>query len=213
MRGWWRHSLLRLYDSLTLNDSARPVDMIFVVAGRMERKHHGLELYRRGLAPQLLLSVGRFEVSRMHQLGLQGVDQLPALRDNTQPDERHFFVTVDASGTRIAKIKIPRWSTYGEALALRQFLEMEKPRSVMVISTDVHLRRVGFTFGKVFRGTPFEFLYCAVPPRFGFLTRGGWWTRTADRRFVLSEFVKLAGYRAFLSMPAWVSRRLMRLKQ
>jgi uncharacterized SAM-binding protein YcdF (DUF218 family) len=79
------------------------------------------------------------------------------LRDKTRPDERHFFVSVDSAGIRIDKARAPRWSTYGEALALRKFLEQHPARTVMVISTDVHLRRVALTFANVFRKVPIEF--------------------------------------------------------
>src|SRR5215469_8112970 len=121
----WRSALHWVYDRLTRNDSLQPVDMIFVMAGRMERKHYALELYRARIAPELVLSVGRFEVSRMHQIGLGTFDELKTLRDQTRPQERHFFVMVDASGIHIEKTWCPRWSTYGEALGLRSFLEME----------------------------------------------------------------------------------------
>jgi uncharacterized SAM-binding protein YcdF (DUF218 family) len=210
--GWWHSPLLKLYDRLTRNDSPQPADMIFVMAGRMERKRYGLELYAAGLAPELVLSVGRFEVSRMHTLGVDGLDELVTLRNRTEPHERHFLVKLDASGVRVEKIKCPRWSTYGEALGLRQFLEQERPCKVIVVSTDVHLRRVVLTFAKVFRDAPFQFLYCSVPSRFGFLKRDEWWMRADDRWFVIKEAMKLAGYCAILSMPAWAIRRLMRLK-
>jgi uncharacterized SAM-binding protein YcdF (DUF218 family) len=95
---------------------------------------------------------------------------------------------------------------------LRQWLEAKNVRKVLVISTDVHLRRVALTGTKVFRGAPVEFRYCPVPPRFGSPRKEGWWTRPEDRRFVLNEMMKLAGYRVILSLPAWACRRLMRLK-
>jgi hypothetical protein len=82
----------------------------------------------------------------------------------------------------------------------------------MVISTDVHLRRVALTCTSVFRGTPVELLYCPVPPRFGSPKIDGWWTRPGDRRFVIKEFMKLMGYWVILSLPVSASRRLMRLK-
>src|ERR1035441_3224688 len=65
---WWHSCLHRLYRCLTWNDSVEAVDLIFVMAGRMERKQYGLELYRAGIAPRLILSVGRFEVSKMSRL-------------------------------------------------------------------------------------------------------------------------------------------------
>jgi len=212
VRSWWHALLRRLYESLTRSDAATPADLIFVMAGRMERKRYGLELHRAGLAPRLVLSVGRFEVSKMHGVGLEKavVQELIALRDKTEPDERHFFVKLDPSGVSIEKRILPGWNTYGEILGLRDFLEAGNVRRVMLISTEVHLRRVALTCANVFRGTPVEFLYCPVPSRFGWLRKDGWWTRADDRRVVVKEMLKLAGYAVILSMPAWATRRLMR---
>jgi hypothetical protein len=186
--------------------------MIFVMAGRMERKRYARELYRAGIAPRLLLSVGRFEVSRISSLDMSELDELRVLRDRTEPSERHFFIDIDRSGVHIDKAALPRWSTYGEAVAFRKFWETGKAKRVMVISTDVHLRRTALAFAEVFRGVSVELRYCPVPSSFGFVQKSRWWTRRDDRRFVLREFVKLAGYRVILLAPAWAIRRLMRLK-
>lgn len=126
---WWHSPLLTLYESLTLTDQVQSVELIAVMAGRMERKQYGLDLLRAGLTPHLLLSVGRFEVSKIKCLELPCFEELLRLRDKTRPDERHFFVNLDRSGAR------------------------------------VH-------------------------------------TRADDRRYVLNEIVKLAGYKVILSMPA-----------
>ena len=192
--GLWHSFLIWVYESLTRNDAVQPVDLIFVMAGRMERKDYGLELFRAGVAPRLVLSVGRFEVSKMSKLGLEGVDELIALRERTQPDERHFFLQMNSSGMRIEKPKLARWNTYGEVLGLWQFLKSERAQRVMVISTDVHLRRVALTFDSVFRDGTVDFRYCPVPSRFGFLAKEGWWGRLDDRRFVVKEIMKLIGW-------------------
>jgi hypothetical protein len=208
----WRNSIyLRFYENLTRNDAVQSVDMILVLAGRMDRKHYGLELYRAELAPRLVLSVGRFEVSQMSQLDLECIDELKSLRDQTPPGERHFFVTLDASGARAEKSELRRRSTHGEALAFRRLLEHEVARKVMVISTDVHLRRVALTFAAVFRATPIHFFYCPVPVRLSRMAKYDWWRRPVDRWFVINEIIKLASYRIALSTPRWASRRLMRL--
>jgi VanZ family protein/uncharacterized SAM-binding protein YcdF (DUF218 family) len=210
-RGWRAAVLLRLYEFLTRHDSVQPVDLIFVMAGRMERKAYGLELYRAGVASRLILSVGRYEVSRMSPADWDGIDELKSLRDRTPPTERHFFMTMDVSGVRIEKAKLLRCSTYGEALAFRSFLECQQARKVMVISTDVHLRRVEMTFASVFSGVPVQFLYCQVPTRFGTMVGDNWWSRPADRWFVIREMAKLAGYRTALSAPLWAAHRLLLL--
>ena len=56
-------------DFLFQGDSPTPADVIFVLAGRHERKRHGLQLFRDGLATRLILSLGRFEVRKMGSLG------------------------------------------------------------------------------------------------------------------------------------------------
>ena len=210
---WWHSCLHRLYRCLTWNDSVEAVDLIFVMAGRMERKQYGLELYRAGIAPRLILSVGRFEVSKMSRLELQCFHELVALRERTQPDERHFFIKVDVSGVHIERAKLLRWNTYGEALGLRQLLEGESARKVMLISTEVHLRRIAFTLNKVFHDVPVKFLFCPVPSHLECLRMDRWWSRPDDRRFVLKEIMKLAGYVVILSLPARAIRRLMRLRR
>ena len=209
---WWSSALLRVYGRLTRNDPEQPVDLIFVVAGRMERKHYGLELFRAGLAPRLVISVGRFEVSKMGKLDRAVGDSLIALRDRTPPGERHFFVEMDNAGVKAGQVRLPRWSTYGEALALRRFLEDAGVGKVMVISNDLHLRRVALTYAKIFRELPVNFCFCPVPARFGFPAKPGWWTRPEDRRYVMKETWKLLGYKLILSGPAWASPWLMRLK-
>src|ERR1700730_17985669 len=69
----------QFYEFLTRSDSVEPADFIFVLAGRMERKQYALELYRAQVAPRLILSVGRFEVSRMHTLDVFSADDLKEL--------------------------------------------------------------------------------------------------------------------------------------
>lgn len=210
---WWRSCLNELYQGLTSNDPVEPVDLIFVMAGRMERKQYGLELYRAGIAPRLVLSVGRVEVSKMSRLEWEGFDELVALRERTRPDERHFFAEVNFSGIHIARANLQRWNTFGEALGLRQLLESENVGRVMIISTEVHLRRVAFTINRVFHDVPVKFLYCPVPSRLEVLRRDRWWSRPYDRWFVLKEMAKLVGYVTILCLPGWAIRRLMRLKK
>jgi uncharacterized SAM-binding protein YcdF (DUF218 family) len=192
---------------LTRNDPVQPVDLIFVMAGRMDRKYYGLELYREGVAPRLVLSVGRYEVSKM-PADWEGTHELKALRDRTPPAERHFFMTAGVSGVGLEKANLLRCSTYGEALAFRSFLQHRQAHTVMVVSTDVHLHRVALTFAAVFKGEPVQFLYCPVPVRFA---SDNWWRRPVDRRFVGSEIIKLAGYWTALALPGWMAHRLLLL--
>jgi DUF218 domain len=203
--------LRRFYETLTRNDSVQPVDTIVVMAGRMERKHYALELFRAGLAQRLILSVGRFEVSKMDRWDLDCVEELKSLRDATSPAERHFFVVIDASGIRVSKGDLQMWSTYGEVLAYRRLLTLNDVRRVMVVSTDVHLRRVAMTFATIFRQSPIQFSFCPIPHEASLMSRDNWWKHSASRLFVVSELAKLCAYWIGLSIPEWATSRLMRL--
>lgn len=207
----WHSALYRLYDSLTRSDAIEPVDLIFVLAGRMERKSYALDLYRAGIAPRLLLSIGRFEVSRMRAIGFEKAAELIARRDRLAPGDRHFFCEIDAAGARIETARLRRWNTYGELLGLRQYLRRDMPRTVALVSTDVHLRRTALAFKKVFRDVPLEARYWPLPADASSLQRAEFWLRSDDRKYVLKEMVKLPAYAAILRMPQWAIRRIMRL--
>lgn len=211
-RPWWHSLLYRLYDSLNRNDAVEPVDLIFVFAGRMERKSYALELYRAGIAPRLLLSVGRFEVSRMRNIGFESAAELLAQRDRTAPGDRHFFCQIDAAGAHIETARLRRWNTYGEVLGLREYLRPGMPRRVALVSTGVHLRRIALAFDKVFRDAPVEPRYWPVPAGASSLRREEWWVRSDDRKYVLKEMLKLPAYRMILGMPRWLIARIMGLK-
>ena len=148
----------------------------------------------------------------MSKFGLARFDELIALRDRTPADERFFYWKMDASGESIEKRKIPRWNTYGEILGLRQYLQEERAQTVMIVSSALHLRRIAFTVSKVFRNVPIEFLYCPAPLLLDGLSAHRWWTRPVERRYLLQETVKLAGYRTILALPEWAIRILMPLK-
>src|SRR5580700_9960394 len=85
---WLHLQLYRLYGTLVRNDPPAPADLIFVLSGKMERKVYAIELYQAGIAPRLLLSIGRFEVSKMRAIGFEKADELIALRDRTPADQR-----------------------------------------------------------------------------------------------------------------------------
>jgi hypothetical protein len=177
----------------------------------MERKRYGLGLYDAGVAKGLLLSVGRFEVSKMHALHVPFIEELIAKRNETPPEHRHFFVEIDQHGVRIARPMLLRWNTYGEVLGLREYLGDEPVKKIIVVSTDIHLRRTAIALRHVFAGSGVQFRYCPVPQPQSSVSKNRWWTRLEDSRYVISEMVKLIGYQAILLLPESMIRRCMGL--
>ena len=82
----------------------------------------------------------------------------------------------------------------------------------MIVSTDIHLRRIALTVDKIFRDAPLEVCYCPVPPGYSSLRKHKWWTRPGGSRYVLWETIKLASYRAILCLPEPLIERIMRLR-
>jgi hypothetical protein len=134
-----------------------------VLAGRQERKIYGIDLWRRGYAPELILSVGRFEWRRFYRLGLSCDGGLRSLVDRTPPVTRHFFVRLRGDEAACSPVRRGRLGTLREGRALAEQLSAARPRSLMVVSSPMHLRRVALVFRRAFRGSGVLLSFVGVP--------------------------------------------------
>jgi hypothetical protein len=153
-----------LFDFLNVGQPASPADLIFVFAGREQRKRFGITLWQHGLAPELLLSVGRFEWRRFDQLGLTSDGGLRSLVAATRPQDRHFFLRCTNSNCAASKM-MPKGflGTLSEARALKNILRDESIRSVLVVSTSWHLRRSVLALRRALDGRSIAIRAVAVP--------------------------------------------------
>jgi uncharacterized SAM-binding protein YcdF (DUF218 family) len=132
-----------LHAWLSSADQPRPADFIFVLAGRMSRKHYALQLYREGLAPRLLLSVGRFEIRRFSKMPLPSPLDLLKLAQDLPPQHRHYFVLFQGKECHVEHIQPRRFGTLTEIVALARWLAAHpEVRSLLLISNATHLRRI-----------------------------------------------------------------------
>lgn len=182
------------FDFLAAEDVPVPCDLIFVLAGRLERKPYGLDLFRQGLARRLVVSVGRFEVRHTAASALD-VPELIALRDATPPSQRHFWLDFRNGERAISLAHLRKTNTFWELQGLASYLAHDPPVSIALVSTSVHLRRIRFCCARIsfFKNKSLHFL--AVPDGQSSLRRDGWWKRADHWSYVVSEYVKLAGYR------------------
>jgi hypothetical protein len=130
-----------LLDQLIALSFCGMADAIFVFAGRESRKRFGVELFRRGVAPRLVLSVGRFEWRRFPDLGLSGDGGLTELVSRTPPEERHFFVDIGPEGAHCERVPVGPLGTWSESRALARFVVRESVRQLIVVSHRQHLYR------------------------------------------------------------------------
>jgi uncharacterized SAM-binding protein YcdF (DUF218 family) len=135
--------LPRLHAWLSPVDAPRSADLIFVLAGRMHRKEYALELFRQKLSPRILFSVSRFEIRRFSKMALPVPLDLLKLAQELPPPQRHYFAFFEGQQVRTQHVLPRRFGTFTEIAALARWLK-ENPDigSVLVISSDTHLRRV-----------------------------------------------------------------------
>jgi len=189
------NSMLKsICDFMVTEDQVTSCDLIFVLAGRLERKNYGLKLFRQGMALRLVLSVGRYEVRHTAALLPEG-SELIAIRDKTPPAERHFWVELAGGRRTISLARIQRIGTYEELNALASWLASQPPARIALISTSIHLRRVRYCCSRIPFFTERNVYLWPVPEQDSSFRRSRWWTRWTDARYLISELVKLAGYR------------------
>jgi DUF218 domain len=191
-----------LWNFLAEADSPKRSDVIFVLAGRPERKVYGLQLFGEGFAPRLILSVGRFEVRGFGGLGFNDLN-LRERAARLPPEERHFFVDIVGDSRRVIVRGEAGRGTYAELLSLGRYLEFEGASSLLLVSTSVHLGRVRYYCRRIalFSGT--QMRYVSVPEYLSSFRRAGWWQRRDHWSYVLRECAKLG---IFLLRPPRDSR-------
>lgn len=183
-----------LYRFLAPSEAPRPADAIFVFAGRQERKEYGVALWRQGLAPVLILSIGRFEWRRVAALDLPDDGGLLPLVSATPAPERHFLLVLTPGGARARRVRRSRFGTATEAHALLDAAAAEGLQSVLVVSTGPHLRRIRISLRRIGPRAGTRFVLVAVPEERTGFPRARWWTRRETRRFLASEAAKCVAY-------------------
>lgn len=138
---------------LTCIDSLKDSDLIFALAGQQRRKIHALKLLKEGWAKALLLSTGRFDIRRFADLDLPAWPRLWEMRCKTPARERHFFVSFDGLTWDVERIPVQTFGTLREIEALGRWLEKRPQiRSLLIVSSGLHLRRVGLCCSKLLPG-------------------------------------------------------------
>jgi uncharacterized SAM-binding protein YcdF (DUF218 family) len=152
-----------LHNWLSPADPLRGADLIFVLAGRMRRKDYALALFRQGLAPRILISVGRFEIRRFSRMPLPVPLDLLGLAQEVPPPNRHYFVFFHGQEARAELVQPRRFGTLTEIKALARWLDAHPEiRSLLLVSSDAHLRRLRLCCRSLLR-PGIELVFIAAP--------------------------------------------------
>jgi len=163
--------------------SEQAADVIIVLAGSFERTMHAADLYARGVAPNIVVSVPRPDVSldRLVQLGIHYPRQ--------ETVNREILLRKGVPADRIELLSANAISTADEAQAFAARFRQGRAR-LLVVTSPYHVRRAGMTFRHAFgadyplavTGTPYE----EFPD--------DWWRSQDAARNVLLETSKILYY-------------------
>ncbi|MGX4586266.1 YdcF family protein [Paenibacillus chitinolyticus] len=150
-------------------------DVILVLSGdRGERTEKGAELYKNGAAPYLMFSGGEVyrnskmaDLMKEHAMELGVPEQAIVLEDRAD-------------------------STYENAVFSKTIIEKHAFKSVTVVSSDYHMRRVKLLFDRAFKGSGIGLHYVAAPDK-NFTPRK-WWGNNKSLMVTFTEYLKLTGY-------------------
>lgn len=199
MTSFVRPLLIGVYEWLTHADAVTRADLIFCLAGRQHRKKHALALFLHELAPQVLLSVGRYEIRRLTDLAAPPHPDLVKLAAGIVPRERHFFLWFGFGTNRVDRITKKRLGTLSEICALKDWLtDHQEVKTVLMISCPVHLRRLRLCCRLLPASLQVRFIGSREPSLDGVRD---WWCERQTRAMVFSELLKILLYRVVLALP------------
>ncbi|BAF59279.1 MAG: YdcF family protein [Pelotomaculum sp.] len=143
--------------------------MIIALGGDSERELYAAELYRRGLAPRIIMS------------GCGSAAKQMAMKAAAAGVGEQDIIVENKSG-----------STYQNALYTKDIVLSRGFKSAIVVTSPYHMRRARLVFERVFRNTGVKLFYCAAKNS-GF-NADGRCSSKADRQITLREWIKLVYY-------------------
>lgn len=167
----YKSILLNLSQFLLIKEEKlQPADVIHVLGGRSERTLYALQLYRQGYGRKLFFTGEEVAFLLKRYAFNQGV-----------PTED------------VIKLESKAISTYQEAQELKRLLENDPTlRSVIVVSSPYHMRRVHWTFEQVL-DDQITLQFAPVPFERSRDNRQ-WWTDRRSQKNVINEYIKLFIY-------------------
>lgn len=179
---------------LVVSDPVQPAEAIAVLMGSADRTLDGVELYRAGYAPRLILTKGDppdgfaalaragFRLPETHELNVQ-----IALELGVPPD------AITVVGERAS-------NTRQETRLISATLHALGLRSVIIVTSPHHTRRTSIILREVLGS---DVRYMVHPSRYDDFNPRGWWRSPRQTWNVMSEYEKLLYYYLVRSREAF----------
>jgi len=176
--------LTGIADYMIIKDKLQPADAIVLLNSEFDtRPFRAGELYMQGLAPVIVIA--RAENTPVVELGLvpNGTDISVGVMEKVGvPPEKIIILPVPGGTT----------STFDEAAALKQYIEVNQVQKIILVTSAFHTRRARWIFDKAFAGLP-VMLEMAAVPYVGF-DQTNWWKNETGLITLSNEYIKLVYY-------------------
>jgi uncharacterized SAM-binding protein YcdF (DUF218 family) len=154
-------------------------DAIVVLGGDDgDRALRALALYREGYAPTIVLT------------GLERGSAAPPVTMTWRAE----FLTARGVPKSALRFEVESRNSYTEATNVLALMKKQGWRTVIVVSDPPHMRRLAWTWERVFKGSGLN--YVLVPSAAPWWFPGSWWHDEQAGSFVIMEYIKLAYYMA-----------------
>ncbi|RJR35377.1 MAG: YdcF family protein [Desulfobacteraceae bacterium] len=162
-------------------------DLIVCLAGRnIERGLAAAEIYRKGFGPRVFIAP----------------EEPPDGLDLLKERGIRYPTTIDLMVTLFQELGVPKSalligvrpgdSTRSEAEMVRDLLEKEKFRSIILVTSPTHTKRAHLTFRSVLEDKDVRIQ--VMPSRYSQFRPEGWWRQRRYVREVILEYQKLVYY-------------------
>ena len=179
---------------LRIEDPLRPADLIAVMPSDWQGVDYGIELYKKGYAPKLML-IGGYPFNLVSQTGAS----FRVIKMDWEQIARGIALQAGVPDSAI--LTRGGSSTYEQA---RQFVELAQANhltTVIIVTDNVHPRRISWSVAKFPTSAQLTLIYSPVPasiylPQEQF-DADQWWASEDSAKEVFAEYVKLGYYLAF----------------
>ena len=179
---------------LRIEDPLRPADLIAVMPSDWQGVDYGIELYKKGYAPKLML-IGGYPFNLVSQTGAS----FRVIKMDWEQIARGIALQAGVPDSAI--LTRGGRSTYEQA---RQFVELAQANhlaTVIIVTDDLHPRRISWSVAKFPASAQLTLIYSPVPasiylPQEQF-DADQWWASEDSAKEVFAEYVKLGYYLAF----------------
>lgn len=163
------HKLLGWY--LSPSDNLISADAIVVVSGDDDRMKHAIDLYKKGLAPKLILSGAASDGLTSNALAM------------------HLEASAAGIPNEVVLMEEKATNTYENALYTKQIVQNQEMDNIILVSSPYHQRRVYETFRMVFGGT--DVMLQNSPSVYCSWKADNWWKSESELYLTQSEIGKI----------------------